>query len=131
MQFASGIILDITIPFPVIPSHAQSLFSLAAPKVAFSASVLQGFHSSKTSPISKRVHEPVRESEVPDARPPPADRLFNSTAVEEKIVDVGSRIRDDTIRQIFSNCLPSTLGNIRTEFCGHDCLLLTSSFLLL
>jgi hypothetical protein len=51
-----------------------------------------------------------RQSEVPDARPPLADRLYVSQRIEEVILDVGSRIRDDTIRQIFSNCLPSTLG---------------------
>lgn len=45
------------------------------------------------------------------------DRLFISEKVEAVIVDVGSRIKDDTIRTIFTNCLPSTLGkthNIRS-----------------
>ncbi|KAG4074558.1 hypothetical protein HA402_005623 [Bradysia odoriphaga] len=51
----------------------------------------------------------IGQSEVPDARPSLEDRLFISDAVEAVILDVGSRIKDDTIRTIFANCLPSTL----------------------
>ena len=52
----------------------------------------------------------IGQSEVPDARPNVEDRLFISETVETVIIDVGSRIKDDTIRTIFTNCLPSTLG---------------------
>jgi len=52
----------------------------------------------------------VRQSEVPNGRPDAKDRLFVSPRVEAVIADVGSRIKDDTIRTIFSNCLPSTIG---------------------
>jgi len=54
--------------------------------------------------------ERERSPEVPNGRPKETDRLFVSEAVERVIEDVGSRIKDDTIWQIFSNCLPSTLG---------------------
>lgn len=57
----------------------------------------------------------IGQSEVPDARPNVEDRLFVSETVEAVILDVGSRIQDDTIRTIFTNCLPSTLGN-STQF---------------
>lgn len=56
------------------------------------------------------VHLVVGQSEVPDARPPPSERLYNSSTIENVILDVSSRIGDPTIRQIFQNCLPSTLG---------------------
>lgn len=58
------------------------------------------------------IGERIGQSEVPDARPKVEDRLFISETVEDVILDVGSRIQDDTIRTIFSNCLPSTLGNV-------------------
>lgn len=54
-------------------------------------------------------------SKVPDARPPVGKRLFNSSTVEHVIVKVGKLIKDDTLRQIFSNCLPSTLGKFNTN----------------
>lgn len=50
-----------------------------------------------------------RASEVPAARPELSKRLFTSQTVEDTIKRVGEVIKDDTIRQIFENCLPSTL----------------------
>lgn len=61
--------------------------------------------------LFKVVGVKIGQSEVPDARPEAEDRLFISETVEAVILDVGSRIKDDAIRTIFSNCLPSTLGN--------------------
>jgi len=55
------------------------------------------------------VTRPSRASEVPDGRPPASARRFNSSTVEAAIARVSPKIRDETIRQIFSNCLPSTL----------------------
>lgn len=57
----------------------------------------------------------IGQSEVPDGRPTIDDRLFVSDTVEAVILDVGSRIKDDTIRTIFTNCLPSTLGIINIK----------------
>ncbi|KAJ6635467.1 Meiotically up-regulated gene 157 protein [Pseudolycoriella hygida] len=51
----------------------------------------------------------IGQSEVPDDRPAVEDRLFKSQTVEAVILNVGARIKDDTIRTIFANCLPSTL----------------------
>lgn len=70
--------------------------------------VLRNFHFLMLIIIDER----IGQSEVPDARPGVEDRLFISETVEAVILDVGSRIKDDTIRTIFSNCLPSTLGNL-------------------
>lgn len=60
--------------------------------------------------VFKAIGVKIGQSEVPDARPKVDDRLFISETVEAVILDVGSRIKDDTIRTIFTNCLPSTLG---------------------
>lgn len=60
--------------------------------------------------VFKAISVKIGQSEVPDARPKVDDRLFISETVEAVILDVGSRIKDDTIRTIFTNCLPSTLG---------------------
>ncbi|CAL8086712.1 unnamed protein product [Orchesella dallaii] len=63
-------------------------------------------------PHYRRTHSRVsthHASTVPDARPPPSERTFNSSTVERVIQEVGAMISDDTLRQIFSNCLPSTL----------------------
>lgn len=61
----------------------------------------------------KTVDAEIGQSKVPDARPKVEERFFISETVEAVIQDVGSRIKDDTIRTIFTNCLPSTLGKIR------------------
>jgi len=54
-----------------------------------------------------------KSSEVPDARPETTERLYVSQTVEDVIERVSSKIQDDTLRQIFANCLPSTLGNVQ------------------
>lgn len=51
-----------------------------------------------------------KKSTIPDARPLFEERLFVSPTVESVIEDVSSRISDPSLRQIFRNCLPSTLG---------------------
>ncbi len=45
----------------------------------------------------------------PDHRPPPAKRCFSSKVIEEVIGDVGGRIKDRELAQIFVNCFPNTL----------------------
>ncbi|OXA61716.1 hypothetical protein Fcan01_02480 [Folsomia candida] len=50
-----------------------------------------------------------KKSTIPDARPLFEERLFVSPTVESVIEDVSSRISDPSLRQIFRNCLPSTL----------------------
>jgi hypothetical protein len=76
-------------------SHAQSVH------LPYGARYRNGFRSRKNH---------SKASEVPDARPEPSKRLFNSTTVEDVIVRVSAKIQDETVRQIFANCLPSTLG---------------------
>lgn len=46
---------------------------------------------------------------MPDARPPPALRRYKSSAVENFIVNMTSRIRDPNLAQLFSNTFPNTL----------------------
>ncbi|ODM89455.1 hypothetical protein Ocin01_17227 [Orchesella cincta] len=63
-------------------------------------------------PHFRKTHARVsmhKASTVPEARPPPSERTFNSSTVEDVIEAVGALISDDTLRQIFANCLPSTL----------------------
>lgn len=43
------------------------------------------------------------------SRPPVADRLFTSRAVEREIARVSARIADPELRRLFVNCYPNTL----------------------
>ena len=45
----------------------------------------------------------------PDQRPAPADRLFTSSAVEEKISEVAPLLKNPKLRWMFRNCFPNTL----------------------
>jgi hypothetical protein len=47
--------------------------------------------------------------ELPHARPPVSDRRFSSTAVNEAIVLLQSKIADPALRVLVENCLPNTL----------------------
>ncbi|MEQ1604500.1 MAG: glycoside hydrolase family 125 protein [Pyrinomonadaceae bacterium] len=58
-----------------------------------------------------------RSSEFVSKRPPEASRRFISSAVEQKIVDVKSRIKDDELAWLFENCYPNTLDT--TVFTGR------------
>lgn len=49
-------------------------------------------------------------------RPPVANRKFVSSAVEQKIIDVKSRIKDPELAWLFENCYPNTLDT--TVFTG-------------
>src|SRR5882724_147349 len=42
-------------------------------------------------------------------RPPLAQRLFRSEAVEQAILSVGAKIQDKNVRRMFTQCLPNTL----------------------
>lgn len=55
-------------------------------------------------------------SERPSLRPAPKDRKFVSNAVEAKIRDVGSRLKDSELAWLFENCYPNTLDT--TVFTG-------------
>lgn len=46
---------------------------------------------------------------LPSKRPPVADRLFKSEAVEREIARVSSKIGDAKLRWMFGNCYPNTL----------------------
>jgi meiotically up-regulated gene 157 (Mug157) protein len=45
----------------------------------------------------------------PSKRPPVADRLFRSEAVEREIARISSKIGDSKLRWMFGNCYPNTL----------------------
>ncbi|MBR1522380.1 MAG: glycoside hydrolase family 125 protein [Bacteroidales bacterium] len=45
----------------------------------------------------------------PDQRPAPEDRLFTSSAVEEKISEVAPLLKNPKLRWMFRNCFPNTL----------------------
>lgn len=91
-----------TYPIVVISSSSDCSRLATCNKETFSAPTILGIT--------------IGQSEVPDARPSPENRLFTSDTVEAVILDVGSRIKDDTIRTIFANCLPSTLGKTQHFF---------------
>jgi hypothetical protein len=43
-------------------------------------------------------------------RPPPSDRKFVSSAVDEAIRQMVKKMKDPTVAKIFENCYPNTLG---------------------
>ena len=47
--------------------------------------------------------------QYPDRRPAPADRLFVSQAVEDRIAQVAPLLTNPKLRRMFSNCFPNTL----------------------
>ena len=51
-------------------------------------------------------------------RPAPADRLFVSRAVEEKIVQVQRQLTNQRLAWMFANCFPNTLDT--TVHFGQD-----------
>jgi meiotically up-regulated gene 157 (Mug157) protein len=51
----------------------------------------------------------VAEAAVPNARPPPSQRKFNSTLVEALIASFSPRFLDPDLGTIFSNTFPNTL----------------------
>lgn len=56
---------------------------------------------------------------VPNARPPAAERKFNSTAVEAYITSLVPRFLDPDLGQTFANALPNTLDTT-IEFASND-----------
>lgn len=52
---------------------------------------------------------PASAQNQPDRRPPEAERLFRSAAVEARIEQVSAKIGNDKLRSMFRNCFPNTL----------------------
>jgi meiotically up-regulated gene 157 (Mug157) protein len=57
-----------------------------------------------------------QNSIFPDKRPPPSQRLFNSTTINALIDDYTARMIDPDLAQLFSNCLPNTLDTTVASF---------------
>ena len=62
---------------------------------------------------------------VPDARPAPADRKFNSTFVNSLISSFLPRFLDPDLGQIFSNALPNTLDTTVVTAAANDTFIIT------
>ena len=62
---------------------------------------------------------------VPNARPAPKDRTFNSTAVEALISSYTPRFLDPDLGTIFANCLPNTLDTTIQRASANDSFIIT------
>ena len=62
---------------------------------------------------------------IPSARPAPADRKFNSSAVESLIAAFLPRFLDPDIGTMFSNCLPNTLDTAIVSASHNDTFVIT------
>jgi len=62
---------------------------------------------------------------VPDARPKPADRKFNSTAIDALIAAFQPRFIDPDLGQIFANALPNTLDTTVVTASANDTFIVT------
>jgi meiotically up-regulated gene 157 (Mug157) protein len=62
---------------------------------------------------------------VPDARPKPADRKFNSTAIEAIIAAYQPRFISADLGQIFANALPNTLDTTVVAASANDSFIIT------
>lgn len=51
----------------------------------------------------------IKEGIMPNNRPAPEKRNFTSTAVEEKITEITSKMKDKELASLFENCFPNTL----------------------
>ena len=64
---------------------------------------------------------------VPNARPPPGKRTFNSTAVEALIASYLPRFIDPDLGTIFANSLPNSLDTTVTRAGNNDSFIITGS----
>lgn len=62
---------------------------------------------------------------VPNARPPPANRTFNSSAVEALIESFLPRFLDADLGTIFSNAFPNTLDTTIVTASSNDTFVVT------
>ena len=64
-------------------------------------------------------------SAAPNARPAPAKRTFNSSAVEALIASFASRFIDPDLGTIFANCLPNSLDTTIVAASRNDSFVIT------
>jgi len=64
-------------------------------------------------------------SSIPDARPPPLQRKFNSTAVEKYLADLVPRFVDPDLGTMFANSLPNTLDTTIQLASADDSFIIT------
>ncbi len=62
---------------------------------------------------------------VPDARPAPKDRKFNSSAIEALIASFQPRFLSPDLGQIFANALPNTLDTTVVAASANDTFIIT------
>ena len=67
----------------------------------------------------------VAEAAVPNARPPPSQRKFNSTLVEALIASFSPRFLDPDLGTIFSNTFPNTLDTTIITASSNDTFVIT------
>lgn len=62
---------------------------------------------------------------APNARPPPSQRKFNSTAIDALIDSFVPRFLDSDLATIFSNALPNSLDTTVVTFSSNDSFIIT------
>jgi cell division protein FtsN len=58
---------------------------------------------------------------VPNQRPPVAQRAFTSVAIDQLIEQTASKMRDRDLAAIFTNCLPNTLDTT-VRYTANQCM---------
>ena len=67
----------------------------------------------------------LAQAAVPNARPAPSDRKFNSSAIEALINSYQPRFLDPDLGTIFANCLPNTLDTAILAWNSTDAFVIT------
>jgi meiotically up-regulated gene 157 (Mug157) protein len=66
-----------------------------------------------------------KQMSFPPARPPPKERKFVSTAVDNEIVRVKGLLKDKDLAQLFENCFPNTLDTTIDTDANGDTFVIT------
>ena len=62
---------------------------------------------------------------IPNVRPPPSQRKFNSSVIDKLIVNITGRMKDKNLATLFQNCLPNTLDTTVVLATSNDSFVIT------
>lgn len=75
--------------------------------------------------LSVVVAAAVTPAPIPSVRPPPSQRRFNSTAVNNVIDVYKAKMRDADLATLLENCLPNTLDTTVVSWSANDTFVIT------